>query len=83
MSQAEKQIMTIQFPKLVVEKVDEIAARLERSRNWIVKQAVSDWIAKEEEKDRLTREALADVDMGLVTDHSEMVAWVEGITHES
>ena len=28
----------------MIEKVDEIAARLERSRGWIVKQALSAWI---------------------------------------
>ena len=43
-----------------------MAARLERSRGWIMKQALSAWIAQEEERDRLTQEALADVDAGLV-----------------
>lgn len=79
MAQAEKQIMTIQFPKPIVERVDEIAVRLDRSRNWIVKQAVSEWLAREDEKDKLTREALADVDIGEVVDHSEVMAWVEGL----
>lgn len=79
MAQTEKQIMTIQIPKPIVEKVDEIAVRLERSRNWIVKQAVSEWLAREEEKDKLTREALADVDTGAVVNHSEIMAWAEGL----
>lgn len=79
MAQIEKQIMTIQFPRPIVERVDEIAVRLDRSRNWIVKQAVSEWLAREEEKDRLTREALADVDAGAVVDHSEIMAWVAGL----
>jgi len=48
-------------------RVDEIAERLERSKNWIVKQALSAWIDQEEERSRLTREALADVDAKVFT----------------
>ncbi|MFA6180708.1 MAG: ribbon-helix-helix domain-containing protein [Acidithiobacillus sp.] len=36
-----------------------MAARLERSRGWIMKQALAAWIDQEEERSRLTREALA------------------------
>lgn len=42
---------------------------MERSRGWILKQALAAWIAQEEEKDRLTREALEDVDAGYVVEH--------------
>ena len=44
----------------LAEKVDQLAARLERSRGWIVKQALTAWVDQEEERSRLTREALAD-----------------------
>jgi predicted transcriptional regulator len=45
---------------------DLIAERLDRSKYWIVKQALSAWIEQEEERSHLTREALADVDAGSV-----------------
>lgn len=77
MSQADKKIMSIQFPSSLLDKMDEIGARLERPRAWLVKQAVTEWLDREEEKDRLTREALADVDMGAVVDHTEVMAWAE------
>jgi predicted transcriptional regulator len=55
-------------------KVDELAVRLDRSRGWIVKQALSAWIGHEEERDRLTVEALADVDDGNILDHDAVRA---------
>ncbi|WP_226844192.1 CopG family ribbon-helix-helix protein [Acidithiobacillus ferriphilus] len=63
----------------LAEKVDQMAVRLERSRSWILKQALSAWIDQEEERSRLTREALADVDAGLVIDHQTVQAWADGL----
>jgi predicted transcriptional regulator len=68
-------VMTAHVPAVMADKVDEIAARLERPRGWIVKQALAAWIAAEEEHSRLTREALADVDAGRVIDHQAVEAW--------
>lgn len=48
---------------------------MERSRGWIIKQALSAWVAQEEERDRLTREALADVDAGQVISQQAVQAW--------
>jgi predicted transcriptional regulator len=61
-------------------KVDQMAARLERSRGWIMKQALSAWIAQEEERDRLTQEALADVNAGRVIDHQAVQAWADSLS---
>ena len=66
MAQTETKVLTAHVPLPLAEKVDQMAARLERSRGWIMKQALSAWIAQEEERDRLTHEALADVDAGRV-----------------
>ena len=79
MSQTETKVMTAHVPLPIVEKVDEIAARLERSRNWIIKQALTSWIDQEEERDRLTREALADVDEGMVIHHQDVQAWADSL----
>jgi predicted transcriptional regulator len=63
----------------MAEKVDQMAARLERSRGWIMKQALSAWIAQEDERDRLTQEALADVDAGRFIDHQAVQAWADSL----
>ncbi len=60
-------------------KVDQLANRLERSRGWIVKQALSAWVDQEEERYRLTLEALADVDAGNVIDHQKVQAWADSL----
>ena len=56
-----------------------MAARLERSRGWIIKQALTAWVDQEEERSRLTREAMADVDAGFVIDHLSVQAWAESL----
>ena len=79
MAQIETKVLTAHVPLPLAEKVDQMAARLERSRGWIMKQALSAWIEQEEERNRLTREALADVDCGQVIDHQAVQAWAESL----
>ena len=80
MSHTATKVLTAHVPLPLAEKVDQIAARLERSRGWIVKQALSAWIEQEEERSRLTREALADVDAGRVIDHQAVQAWADSLS---
>jgi predicted transcriptional regulator len=75
--------VTAHVPVDLAERVDELADRLDRSRNWIVKQALSAWLDQEEERSRLTREALADVDAGRVIDHQAVQAWADSLSTES
>ena len=79
MANADTKVLTAHVPLLLAEKVDRLAARLERSRGWIVKQALSAWIDQEEERSRLTREALTDVDAGHVIDHQAVQAWADSL----
>lgn len=79
MAKTETRVVTAHVPLPLAEKVDRLADRLERSRGWIVKQALSAWIAQEEERDRLTQEALADVDASRVIDHQAVQAWAESL----
>lgn len=72
-------VLTAHVPLALAEKVDQLAARLDRSRGWIVKQALSAWIDQEEERSRLTREALADVDAGRVVAHQAVQAWADSL----
>lgn len=71
--------VTAHLPVDLVEKVDQYADRLERSRGWIVKQAVGDWIDREAERDRLTREALASADAGRLIDHERVEQWLDSL----
>jgi predicted transcriptional regulator len=72
-------VLTAHVPLPLAEKVDLIAARIERSRGWIVKQALSAWIEQEEERRQLTLEALLDVDAGRLIDHQSVQAWAASL----
>ena len=80
---AKTRSVTAHVPVDLAVRVDEIAERLERSKNWIVKQALSAWLDQEEERSRLTREALADVDDGRVIDHQAVQAWAESLSTDA
>ena len=82
MAKTDTRVLTAHVPILLAEKVDQLAARLERSRGWIMKQALSAWIEQEEERTRLTREALADVDAGHVIDHKAVQAWADSLSSD-
>lgn len=83
MAQTETKVLTAHVPLPLAEKVDQMAARLERSRGWIMKQALSAWIDQEEERSRLTREALVDVDAGRVIDHQAVQAWADSLSSDT
>lgn len=80
MPQAKTKVFTAHVPIPLAEKVDQMAARLDRSRGWVMKQALSAWVDQEEEHSRLTREALADVDAGSVIDHQAVQVWAESLS---
>ena len=82
MAHTETKVFTAHVPVALAEKVDQLASRLERSRGWIVKQALSAWVDLEEERSRLTREAMADVDAGHVIDHQSVQAWADSLGTE-
>ena len=44
-------VLTAHVPLPLAEKVDQMAERLERSRGWIMKQALSAWLDQEEERE--------------------------------
>jgi len=80
MAQTDTKVLTAHVPLPLAEKVDQLAAKLERSRGWVVKQALAAWVDQEEERSRLTREALVDVDAGQVIDHQVLQAWADSLS---
>ncbi len=79
MAHVETKVLTAHVPLPLADKVDQLAVRLDRSRGWIVKQALCAWVDQEEERSRLTREALADVGTGQVIDHLSVQAWADSL----
>lgn len=75
----DSKVLTAHVPLPLADKVDELAARLDRSRGWVVKQALSAWVEQEEERYCLTKLALADVDEGRVVSQARMRSWVDSL----
>ncbi len=70
-------LLATQVPVVLAKKIDQLAARLERPRGWVVRQALTAWVDQEEERRKLTLEALADVDAGNVISHQAVQAWAD------
>lgn len=75
-------VLTAHVPLPLAEKVDQIAARMERSRGWVVKQALSAWVDQEEERRRMTLEAMADIEAGQVIDHQSVQVWADSLSSD-
>ena len=79
MATGETKVLTAHVPVELSERVDYLAERLDRSRGWVVKQALAAWVDQEEERTRMTEEAMADVDQNVLIAHEDMLAWAESL----
>ena len=55
-------VVTAHIPIDLAEQVDLLAARLDRPKGWIVRQALTSWVELEAKRHQLTLDGLADVD---------------------
>jgi predicted transcriptional regulator len=65
-------VVTAKLPDDLVSRLDEIAVRINRSKSWIVRQAVAEWLAEEQRRYVLTLEALQDVENGRTISDTEI-----------
>jgi predicted transcriptional regulator len=72
-------VITSHVPVPLADQVDALAVRMERSRGWIVKQALAEFVALEERRYRLTLEGLASVDAGEGVPQEEVEAWIDSL----
>ncbi|MOA63043.1 hypothetical protein D3C78_1886390 [compost metagenome] len=63
--------------------MEQAAARVSCSKDWIIQQALAAWVDREEERSHLTSEALDDVDSGHVIDHQSVQAWATSLSTET
>lgn len=80
MASIDTRVMTAHVPLLLADQVDQLAAKLERSRGWVVKQALAAYVDREAERYRLTVEAMADVDTKNGLSHQDMKAWAAALS---
>jgi predicted transcriptional regulator len=70
-------VVTAKLPDDLVDRMDEVAERIERSKSWIVREALSLWLGEEQRRHDLTLKALEDVDEGRTISHEDVLAMVE------
>jgi predicted transcriptional regulator len=72
-----ERVVTANLPTELAERLDEVACRIDRSKSWIVRQALGEWLAEEQRRYELTLEALKSVDEGRTISHQEVLARVQ------
>ena len=55
-------VVTAKLPNDLALEMDEVADRLDRTKNWIVRQAVAEWLAEERRRHELTLEEIRGLD---------------------
>jgi predicted transcriptional regulator len=65
-------VVTAKLPDELVSQMDEVAERIDRSKSWIVRHAVAEWLAEEQRRYELTMEALKSVDEGRTFSQEEI-----------
>lgn len=63
--------------------IDELAKKKHRTRSELLLIAINDLVQREAEQERMTREALQDVDNGNFISQREMEAWADSLSTDS
>lgn len=72
-------VTTVRLREDVEQRLDEIARRLQRSKGWVINQALSEYMARqqlEQERWKQTLEAMESAAQGKVVDASEVHDWL-------
>lgn len=68
-----KQTISAQVPVELALAVENLAIELDRSKSWVIKEALLSMLAERERRQQSIQAGLADVDAGRVVNHSDMV----------
>lgn len=83
MGQAKTRAITAYITLSTAEKLDRMAADYGCSEEWLINQALEDFIGLEEQRHQMTLEALAAVDQGQVIAHEEVLEWATSLSTEN
>lgn len=73
MGSSAKQTISAQIPVELALAVENLAIELDRSKSWIIKEALLSMLAERERRHQNVQAGLADVDAGRVVAHAGMV----------
>jgi predicted transcriptional regulator len=71
--------LTAQVPLSLADEVDALAAELERPRQWVMKKALTLYLASQRDRRKAIREGLDDVDGGRTVSMDAMDQWLDSL----
>ena len=80
MSSVAKQTISAQVPVELALAVDNLAAELDRSKSWVIKEALMAMLAERERRHQEVLKGLADVETGRVVSQSEIMDFADRLT---
>jgi predicted transcriptional regulator len=69
--------VSVRLPPELNETVTAIATALDRSKSWVIEQAVKDYVALQAWQLAAIDEGIGDADAGRVVAHDDVVAWIK------
>ncbi len=76
-------VITARIDADLSDRLDALAARLDRSRAWIMAKAIERFVDEETAFHAFIQEGVDAADRGEVYSQEEMEAWVEGLRHQT
>lgn len=70
---------SVRMPDELLDELELAAEKLDRSKGWIINDAVKEYLAKEDRKEQIrkeTMEALADIKAGRVANGDAVIEWL-------
>lgn len=69
--------ISIRIDDATRDKLDQLASNRDRSRNWVVQEALAQYIHQQDEREEMIQEGLRDIEAGNVVSHEDVMAAVE------
>ncbi|APG17137.1 ribbon-helix-helix protein, CopG family [Kosakonia radicincitans] len=72
-------VLTAHVPIELADKVDLLAESSERSRGWIIKRALAEYIERAELRQAMIQQGLDAVERGETVSHAEAATWLKSL----
>jgi predicted transcriptional regulator len=69
--------ISIRIDDATRDRLDQLASNRDRSRNWVVQEALAQYIHQQDEREEMIQEGLRDIEAGNVVSHEDVMAAVE------
>lgn len=68
-----KKTISAQIPAELAAAVESLAIELDRSKSWVIKEALTAMIEERERRHQMVQKGLVDVDAGKVVSHADVL----------